>query len=126
MTPATPFSGFVGADLTTKARFAEYHDGYIMTDGFFMDKSSTNYTAVYGSGAIASCFMLLAGDVSACSNTFVLCEKTLNGDSEICLDKTAASTKVVMNTSAELLVTSVSKLILLGQSTVNLFPIFSI
>ena len=102
------FAGYIGADLTMKARYVEFHDGYIMTDGSFLDINSTRYSALYGSGAITSCFQLLAGDVSACSAPYVVCEKTLYGDTEICLDKNVLSSDVVLNASAELTVVNVS------------------
>ena len=95
-------TGLLGADLSYSTRYIEYQDGSLMTDGIFSDDASTAFSSVYGSGAIAPCFELKNGNVQQCiSGGAVMCERTLYGNTHICLSKDSLSS-VTLDSESEL------------------------
>lgn len=97
----------MGAYLGSKTRYIEYQDGSTMSDGIFMDKDSTSFTAMYGAGKPRDCFQLNPDqNVGGCTTlAAVFCEITLFKDTHICLNKEFLS-GVTLNTSTVLTVPS--------------------
>ena len=78
-----------------------------MTNGAFIDQSITTFSDLYGSGDPTDCFVLNAErkNTERCQSAAILCEKHLQEDTHVCLDKDLLASAVILNDTTQLDVT---------------------